>query len=176
LSDSLYFDNDCISAFLWTKTEWILESLFPNNILVPKEVYIELSKVPYLKGRIDNLINSGQATIHEIILGSEESNLFQSLTGLTEGRRIVIGKGEAAVLSLVKFRGGIVASNNLKDISDYIKEYCLRHTTTAEILVEAFENGLITEIDANNIWANMLAKKRKLGATTFSDYYKSKSH
>ena len=48
--------------------------------------------------------------------------------------------------------------------------FSLKHITTGDILVEAFNAQLITEKEANIIWRNMLKKKRKLGANSFSDY------
>lgn len=82
----------------------------------------------------------------------------------------IIGRGEAAAISMSKCNNGVLASNNLKDISDYIAEYSLNHVTTGDILFEAFTKGYITEADGNVLWANMLAKRRKLGYSSFSDY------
>ena len=67
-----------------------------------------------------------------------------------------------------------LASNNLRDISHYISKYKLAHVTTGDILVEAMKQGLIDEAQGNAIWASMVAKRRKLGAATFSDYLKMK--
>lgn len=85
---------------------------------------------------------------------------------------MVIGHGEAVSLALAKSENGIVASNNLKDISQYIEEYHLDHKTTGDILAEALTNGLITEEEGNVLWANMLNKRRKLGTNSFTDYLK----
>ena len=74
----------------------------------------------------------------------------------------------------VYYRNGIVASNNLRDISTYLAEYSLKHTTTADILMDAFNRGFITENQGNTIWSNMLAKRRRLGAASFTAYLKMK--
>ena len=76
-------------------------------------------------------------------------------------------------LALAKSKNGIVASNNFKDILSYINEYSLEYTTTADILVDAYDQGIIDEKQGNAIWANMLRKRRKLGAASFSDYLAS---
>jgi len=47
--------------------------------------------------------------------------------------------------------------------------------TTGDILKEAYNKGYITERDGNAIWASMLARRRKLGAPTFTDYLKSQT-
>ena len=43
MTEPLFFDTDFISAFLWVDDESILAKLFPGRIVIPKEVYDELS-------------------------------------------------------------------------------------------------------------------------------------
>ena len=73
-------------------------------------------------------------------------------------------------MSLAKEKNGILASNNLKDISDYVEEYSLLHYTTGDIMKMALDAGYIDEAQGNTIWANMIARKRKLGYASFTDY------
>lgn len=101
--------------------------------------------------------------------------LYQKLTTSPDEEHKIIGPGEAASIALAKTNNGIVASNNLKDISSYITEFKLKHITTGDILIEALEKGFISEDDGNTIWASMLAKRRKLGASSFSEYIKFKN-
>ena len=176
MTDSLFFDTDCISSFLWVRNESLLPQLYPGRIVIPRPVYDELSnpRISHLKVRIDALVSAGQAEIVEIIVGTEEYNMFYKLTVEPDKGQKLIGKGEAASIALAKEDDGIVASNNLRDIGDYVEEFQLKHITTGEILVDAYNKGLITEVDGNTIWASMLAKRRKLGAASFSDFLKSK--
>lgn len=171
---SLYFDTDCLSAFLWIKDESILTKLYPGRVVIPKQVYIELSKVPHLRARIDALISRGEVMIMELQAGTPEYNTYIELTAKPEPGHMAIGRGEAAAIALCKSKNGVVASNNLKDISRFISEYGLQHKTTGDILVEAFEAGLISEADGNVIWSNMLRKHRMIGAATFTDYLQTK--
>jgi predicted nucleic acid-binding protein len=176
LTDSLFFDTDCISAFLWVKNESLLPQLYPGRIVIPGPVYEELSnpKIVHLKVRIDALVSVGQAEIVEIIVGTKEYNMFYKLAVEPDQGQKLIGRGEASSIALAKENDGIVASNNLRDISIYIEEFQLKHITTGEILINAYNKELITEVDGNTIWASMLAKRRKLGAASFSDFLKSK--
>lgn len=175
MTDLLFFDTDCISAFLWVRNESLLPQLYPGRIVIPRPVYDELSNpgIAHLKARIDALVKAGQAQIVEIIVGTEEYNMFYKLTVDPEKGRKLIGKGEAASIALAKENNGVVASNNLSDIGIYVEELQLKHITTGEILVDAHNKGLITEAEGNGIWASMLAKRRKLGAVSFSDFIKS---
>lgn len=176
MTDSLFFDTDCISAFLWIRNEGLLPQLHPGRIVIPKPVYDELSnpKITHLKARVDTLISAGQAEIVEIIVGTDEYNMFYRLTVEPSKGQKLIGKGEAASIALAKEYDGIVASNNLRDINDYVEEFQLKHITTGKILVDAYNKGLITENEGNTIRASMLAKRRKLGAASFSDFLKNK--
>ena len=172
LTEPFFFDNDCIAAFLWINEQSLLAQLYPGRIIIPKPVYDELSfpGVTHLKKRIDQMISSGQAEIRYIDAGSPTYDMYYAMTQEPENGHKIIGDGEAACLALAKSENGIVASNNLKDISTYIKELSLAHITTGEILVEALHRGLITEEQGNTLWAEMLKKRRKLGASSFSEF------
>ena len=172
MTDSLYLDTDCISSFLWVKEERLLTSLYSGKIKIPQQVYNELSYpgTPQLKARVDVLINNGDAVIEHILTDTPEFGLYSKLTTSPEKGHGIIGKGEAAVIALASTSGGIVASNNLKDIAAYASELELQHVTTGDILIKALEAALITEYEGNVIWSAMLAKRRKLGAVSFSDY------
>ena len=74
---------------------------------------------------------------------------------------------------MAKERGGILASNNLRDIAVYVKEYNLIHKTTGAILKEALEKGMITEDEGNHLWQDMLRRRRKLGYDSFTEYLRS---
>ena len=108
----------------------------------------------------------------EIQAGTEGHQLYTEFTRKPKPGHVVIGRGEAASLALAKSENGIVASNNLKDIAQYITEYQLSHKTTGDILTEALDSGFITEQEGNTLWANMLKKRRKLGANSFTEYLK----
>ena len=66
MTEPLFFDTDCISAFFWVDNESILAKLFPGRIIIPKEVYDELShpgvnRVKGLKAQVDIMIQNNQA-------------------------------------------------------------------------------------------------------------------
>lgn len=171
MTNSVFFDTDCICAFLWINGESLLEKMYSGKIVIPKEVYNEIDRptIPHLKNRIDKLIANGSAKVMNMDISSEEYALYRELT-TNSGSNKVIGSGEAASISLAKKYNGILGSNNLRDISYYINKYSLKYVTTGDILVEAFQKGLITEQEGNTIWANMLKKKRKIGANSFTEF------
>lgn len=83
-----------------------------------------------------------------------------------------IGKGEAAAIALAKTYNGIIASNNLKDISKYIVKYNLKHVATGDILVSALNKGYIDITTGDKIWSKMIAKRRILPTDSFTEYIK----
>lgn len=175
MTKPLFFDTDCLSAFLWVDDESILYKLFPGRIVIPKEVYNELShpgvnRVKGLKKQVDLMINEKKASVEAIAVGTEAYEIYQKLTKHPDQKHKIIGRGEAASISLAKENDGILASNNLKDISAYISEYGLTHVTTGDIMKMAFDAGYITEEEGNVIWGNMIARRRKLGYATFTEY------
>lgn len=172
MTDSLFFDSDCISAFLWVREQNLLALLYPRKIIIRKAAYDELSfpTTPQLKERIDQLLQSGAASLATIDLGTDEFVLYHKLTNSPDKGHKIIGSGEAASIALASVHNGVVASNNLKDIALYVKELGLRHITSGDILMEALDKGLITEVEGNAIWASMLAKRRKLGAGSFTEF------
>ncbi len=175
LTNSIFFDTDCISAFLWVNNECILEKLYYGKIVIPKEVYNELSNpcVIHLKEKIDSLIKKNAAEILSIEIDTEEFELFCKMTKRPERGYKIIGKGEAASIVLAKKYEGILGSNNLKDISNYVNLFSLKHLTTGDILLEAYDKNIITEKEGNEIWRKMINKKRKLGASSFTEYIKN---
>ena len=80
--DSLFFDSDCISAFLWVNEQNLLTLLYPGKVVIPKPAYDELSypTTSHLKQRIDCLINNRQASLVTVNVGSEIYDLHHKLT------------------------------------------------------------------------------------------------
>lgn len=170
MTSPLYLDNDCLSAFLWIARTDLLTTLYPKQLIVPKPVYNELKQVAHLKVCIDQLIRQSEVRVQEIAIDTAEYDTYLALTTSPATGCKITGKGEAAAIALVKQYGGTLASNNLRDIQAYVSEYKLNHTTTADILVEAFKKGIISETEGNVIWAAMISKRRKLGASSFTEY------
>lgn len=172
MTEPLFFDNDCISAFLWVGEQSILAQMYPGRIVIPQPVYEELSVpgVLHLKEKIDLMIQRGQAVLQTISTDSETYSLYYQMTQEPGAGHKVIGNGEASCIALAKEEKGIIASNNIRDIQEYIEEFELQHITTGDIMVEAFRAGLISESQGNVIWSNMLRKRRKIGADSFTEY------
>lgn len=176
MTDNLFFDTDCLSAFLWINDTNILHELYGGKIVLPEPVYRELSNpsIPHIKQRADEMITRKDAFIKIIEVGTEEYKLYTELIHTEKGKKS-IGRGEAGGIALAKIYNGILASNNYKDIAPYIKKYNLKHIDTGQILTEALKRNMITEEEGNSIWNKMLAKRRMLPANSFSEYLKKQN-
>lgn len=173
MTEPLFFDTDCLSAFLWTDRGSIVTRLYPGRVIVPQSVLDELSRVsaPSFKERVASLTASADVEIRDIGLSSPAFSLYREMTGRPKPGFKAVGRGEAAAMALAVAHQGIVASNNFRDTAAYIRAYGLKYKTTGSILVEAYENALVSEAEANAIWADMLAEGRWIGARSFTEFY-----
>jgi len=176
MTDLIYFDTDCLSSFFWVNQQYLLIRLYKGKVNLSQQVYREIAYVPQLKREVDKFIASDEFTLCDFHVGSPEQALYMKLTRQPEKGRKIIGYGEASVISLAKCRSGIVGSNNLKDIREYLDDYNLRHISTAEILNEALNQKLIDIKVGNKIWRDMRNRNIWLPAESFSDYYARNSH
>jgi len=104
LTEPLFFDTDCLSAFLWVNKQSLLTQLYPGRIVIPMQVYKELSQpsIPHLKMRVDSMRAKGEAKVESIMVGSEEYALYRQLTANPASGHVVIGRGEAEAIALAK--------------------------------------------------------------------------
>ena len=58
MTDDLFFDTDCLSAFFWINDTNILHELYGGRIVLPEPVYQELSNPcsPHIGQRTDLLL------------------------------------------------------------------------------------------------------------------------
>ncbi|MFA5575943.1 MAG: hypothetical protein WCZ27_02650 [Tissierellaceae bacterium] len=172
MTNKLFFDADCLSAFLWVSREDILFDLYPEKIVLPKQVYDELChpSIPHFKRKMDQFTQEHKLSIKEILLDTEEYHLYYELAFSPSKGEIIIGRGEAAAIALARTYNGIIASSNFRDVAKYARKYNLEHIGAGDILVAAFKAGYIDEVEGNKIWHKMLAKRRVLPRPTFTEY------
>ena len=174
MTDSLFLDTDCLSAFLWVGQENLVLQLYAGRIGIPQQVYAELRRVQFMKDKVDALLNAKRVVLYQIIAGTASSNLYLKLTEHPDQGYKLIGSGEAAAIVLTREHNGILGSNNMRDILPYIRAFNLQHRTSADIMAEAMEHHLISEGQGNVIWRDMLQRNRKLPADTFTEFLKSR--
>ncbi len=170
MTEKLFLDTDCLSTFLVVGAENLVLQLFAGRIGIPQQVYNEFKKWNFLKNKIETLLASKKVGLYQIESDTESGNLYIKLTSNPDKGFTIIGSGEAAAIVLAKLHNGILGSNNLRDILPYVQKYNLKHLTSASIMMEAFNNHLISEGQGNVIWRDMLLRGRKLPSNTFSEF------
>ncbi len=161
----MILDSDFLSSFAWVNRLGILESLYSRRMIVLEEVLEELRRVPHLASRVELSIRNGHIRSEAMRADSPEALRLAELLGLGK-----YGTGEASCMAYLTQHDGILGSNNLADIKAFCIENKKQLLTTADVLHQAHETGLIDVNEADEIWAGMLSKRRKLPASSFTEY------
>ena len=74
-------------------------------------------------------------------------------------------------MALAHLNNGIVASNNLSDVEEYIESLDIELITSSMILSKAVENDIVSENTANILWKGMVDEDIYLPRDSFMDYY-----
>ena len=158
-------DADFVSSFAWVNRLDILEGLYSKQMIILEEVLEELRRVPHLVLKVDLSIRNGHIRSEAMFADSPEA--LQLAKFLEIGR---YGIGEASCMAYLTQHDGILGSNNLSDVKDFCIQNKKRLLTTADVLHQAYKARQINLDEADKTWADMLSKKRKLPASSFSEY------
>ena len=66
---------------------------------------------------------------------------------------------------------GIVASNNLSDVEEYIESLDIELITSSMILSKAVEKDIVSENTANGLWKGMIKEGIDLPKNSFTEYH-----
>lgn len=104
MTKDLFFDTDCLSAFLWVGETNILHKLYGGKIIVPEPVYSELSNpsIPHIKKRTDAMIDNKDISVKTINTDTEEYELYTELVR-EEKRKKVLDAERRVELLLRKY-------------------------------------------------------------------------
>ncbi len=173
MSKPVFYDTDCLECFLFVNAGYILEKLF-SKIIIPEQVYNEImaENTPQnVKTNFKNLENDFIEII-EIPFLSPEFTAYKSIEkGFWSETGKICGPGESAAMALAHLNHGIVASNNLSDVEEYIESLDIELITSSMILSIAVEKEIISLDNANGLWKGMLDKGIELPKDSFSDYF-----
>lgn len=173
LNKPVFYDTDCLECFLFVDAGYILEELF-SKIIIPEQVHKEITddntdsvvKVNFEK------LKDGFVETREIQFASNEYITYKSIErGFWSQTGKVCGKGESAAIALAYLNNGIVASNNLSDVEEYIESLDIELITSSMILSKAVEKSVVSEDTANVLWKGMVDEGIYLPRDSFTDYY-----
>ena len=173
MNKPVFYDTDCLESFLFVGAGYILEKLF-SKIIIPEQVYNELTdkNTPQIvKTNFKNL-KAGFVEIRKIPFISQEYTTYKLIEkGFWSATGKVCGPGESAAMALAHLDEGIVASNNLSDVEEYIESLDIELITSSMILAKAFEENIVTDDTANDLWKGMVKEGIELPKDSFTKYY-----
>ena len=173
LNKPVFYDTDCLECFLFVDAGHILEELF-SKIIIPEQVYSEImaeNTPAIVKKNFKNLKNRF-VEIKEISFLSQEYTTYNLIKkGLWSKTGKICGSGESAAITLAHLNNGLVASNNLSDVEEYIESLDIELITSSMILSKADERDIISKENADDLWKGMINKGIKLPKESFSDYF-----
>lgn len=173
LNKPVFYDTDCLECFLFVDAGNILEELF-SKIIIPEQVYSEImaeNTPAIVKKNFKNLKNRF-VEIKEISFLSQEYTTYNLIKkGLWSKTGKICGSGESAAITLAHLNNGLVASNNLSDVEEYIESLDIELITSSMILSKAVERDIISKENADDLWKGMINKGIKLPKESFSDYF-----
>lgn len=151
----ILLDCDVIIHFTRAGFQLQLPKIFPNRFVILQKVKDELDKRKNSLVALENFIEYSKIPVIPFPQDSgtvlEYSRLKQSM-----------GDGEAACLAVAKNTKDYIASSNLSDIKDYCSYYGIVYLTTMDILLEAYQNGTMTEEQCDSFIKEVKEKGSKL--------------
>ena len=173
MNKPVFYDTDCLESFLFVDAGYILEMLF-SKIIIPEQVYNELmdDNTPAIVKTNFKKLKDGFVETKEIQFASQEYTTYKSIKkGFWSKTGKICGKGESAAMALAHLNNGIIASNNLSDVEEYIESLDIELITSSMILSKAVENDIVSENTANILWKGMVDEDIYLPRDSFMDYY-----
>ena len=152
---------------------YVLEKLF-TKIIIPEQVYNELmdNNTPSIVKTNFNKLKKGFVETRQIQFMSQEYTTYNLIKkGFWSQTGKCCGDGESAAMALAHLNNGIVASNNLSDVEEYIESLDLELITSSMILSKAVEKSIVSESTANGLWKGMVKEGIDLPKVSFTDYY-----
>ena len=160
-------DCDVISHFIKGERLNMLKALYQDRLVILDVVRDELMRGPQqIRTVAENFISFYSVKV--LPLPVDNGPCMKEFAHLLK----TFGEGESACMAYARFNESIIASSNLKDIHVYCRENRIRYLTTMDILLEALEQKMISEIEANEFIARVKSRNSRLPVDTIKEYRK----
>lgn len=173
MNKPVFYDTDCLECFLFVDATYILEALF-SKIIIPEQVYNEImdENTPSIVKANFKKLTERFVEIQEMPFGSLQYLAYKSIEkGFWSETGKICGTGESAAMALAHLNNGIIASNNLSDVGEYIESLDIELITSSMILTKALEKEIISEDTAALLYVDMIEKGIRLPKNSFWEYY-----
>ncbi len=168
----LVFDADVLIHFIQGECFSDLRLIYPKNQkVVLQKVYEELQIHSKSKTMLDSAIHTFKfLKLINFPLNPEMMKEYAHLTSPL----MDLGKGESACLSYCKFTKDVIVSSNLKDVLNYCNTHLLKHLTTLDLVLWAFENNVWSEAQCDTFIQALIQKGARIPNVTIAQYKTSK--
>ncbi len=162
----IIIDTDVLIHFNKAGQLHVLVSLYLGRAYIIKEVYNEIKD----NKRFTDLLEQCNKFKFLKILDTPDTEEFNK-EYLEIRQNIHIGAGEAVSMAYSKIHKSVIASSNLKDITEYCDYYNIKYLTTLDILCVAVHRKVLSKKEANDFIAIVRAKGSKLPDIKIENYH-----
>lgn len=166
----ILLDADVVIHFIKAGKQLLLPKVFPNRFVMLDKVYNELTVRNSKSLPVNNFLTWCKIPVIPIPVNSEIIREYARL-------KKELGEGEAACMAVARFTKDYIASSNLKDIYKYCNEHGIVYYTTMDLLLELYNQGIMSEPECDQFIYDVKNKDSKLisGVDSIVQYKKMKS-
>lgn len=163
----ILLDSDVVRHFLNGNRIHQLSAIFPNRFVMLDKVRDELCRSKSLVTPVTNFLSMFKIPVISFPSNAEIIKEYALLIKK-------FGVGESACMAVARFQNQYIASSNLKDIKHYCLSNGITYLTTMDILVEALNKKILTEMECDEFISEVKAKGSKLPCETIKKYLNMK--
>lgn len=152
---NILLDSDVVIHFTKAGHQLVLPKVFPGRFVILDKVHEELNRRHSEILPIRNFLNWCKIPVLPFPTDRDVHREYAML-------KSKMGEGEAACLAVARYQKEYVASSNLTDIFEYCAEHSIFYYTTMDILLEAYDMGLLSEAECDKFIFDVKSKKSKL--------------
>jgi predicted nucleic acid-binding protein len=172
INKSILLDADVLIHLTKGERINLLYELFPDRLLILDVVIAELKVFPDALTQVNNMILF-KRIVQYVLPKHITQSVYQEYAKIRK-ETPNIGPGEGYCMAVAKYDDKIIASSNLRDIKSYCTENSIHYITTMDILVHAFQRGIMTEAECDNFIYNVISRGSKLPRNTMKEYFEMK--
>lgn len=151
----ILLDCDVIIHFIKAGKQLLLPKIFPDRFVILDKIKAELDKRKSNDVPVSNFITWSKIPI---IPMPKDVEIIREYAKLKK----IVGDGEAACMAVAKHTRQYIASSNVSDIDNYCKEHGIQYLTTMDILLEAYSQGIMTELECDEFIKEVKNKNSRL--------------
>lgn len=161
---AILLDADVVIHFGKGSQIFLLPKIFPDNEkLILDKVLSELEVLPSTRQFAANIINFKIA--RKIDFGVDQQVKIEYARLIRK-----FDKGESACMAYCKFHNNILASSNIKDVKIYCQVNNIKLLSTMDLLLEAYNSGLLSEAECDFFIYNAKTKGSILPCNTIVQF------